>query len=88
MAMKWQVITGTYLPRTKRIFDCYCTAISYIKEVLSKSPPELNQEDLERCIKMIRLDETAQKIHDRLFVMTPDAPPYERKDEEILEESV
>lgn len=56
MAFLYHVKTCGYLPENKRTFDCYCKAISYIKEALSMAPKELGKEELELSIKLLRLD--------------------------------
>jgi len=80
MAFSYHVKTCGYLPNSKKTFDCYCKAISYLKEVLSKAPKDLDKEDLEMSITLLRVD---PNLDDRVSALFPEkllqGEPYLQK---------
>lgn len=56
MAFQYHVKTCGYLPNSKRTFDCYCKAMDYIKDQLAAAPKELDKEELEMSVTLLRLD--------------------------------
>lgn len=67
MSFKYHVKTCGYLASSKRTFDCYCHAISYLKDVLARAPKDLDKEDLEMSVSMLRIDPGLEDRISRLF---------------------
>jgi len=61
MPIKYTVITCHELPKTKARFDCFCEAKKHVKAMLSKAPPALPIEELERSVRMVRTDESVYR---------------------------
>lgn len=61
MPIKYTVITGHELPKTKQRFDCFCEAKKHVKKMLAKAPPALTVEEMELSVRMIRTDESVYR---------------------------
>lgn len=82
MALNYHVKTGAYLPNTKRIFDCYCKAIDYLKEALLRAPGELGKDELEASVTITRVDSDLDYCVKRIFPERVDRtiPSMQKKD--------
>lgn len=67
MPLIYQVITGHKLPSYKKLFDCRCKAIKYVKDILTMAEKKLSHTDLDLSIRLTRIDDELCPEFPKLF---------------------
>ena len=64
MSFSYVVRTGNHLPSSKKIFDCKCEAIKYIKNVIQNASPDLSDGEINHSYSVHRVDsEICGSVH-------------------------
>lgn len=56
LAIKYWVNTYNSLPQTKKLFDCRCDAIGYIKRLIDQYREHYAKEDLQHSYRLVEIN--------------------------------
>lgn len=68
MTIMYHVTTRGHLHLSKKLFDCRCNAIAYIKKIIGMHPRKLTREQLNESIQVTRLDDETLPEYRSLYL--------------------
>lgn len=81
MSYVYQVMTGTYLPRSKKIFDCRCKAINHIKAILDLADKKLDINEIAACVRLTCIDDQKFPEYRKMFTESELSSPFLKKND-------